>query len=211
MARPSVSPEQRAEMRQRIQNAVAAIGKRRNIAPGDVRSWDEVTIRDVTDEADISVGTFYKYFNNRAELRQSLWAEPVDKLKTLMSAGVAATDDPQKKVRILLEHYVQFSVDSPRVFRGAFLFVRPDGDPKPELQSLEQEMFFQSLCAAFSEGQEKGIFAAFNVTEMAQVFWAAIHGAVALPINVDRYDFGEPSSLPESMINTLLRMISKKE
>lgn len=195
-------------MRRRIQAAVAAIGKRRKIAPSDVRRWDEVTVRDVIDEAGISIGTFYKYFKNRNELRQSLWVEPVEELRSAMLADIGESDGPEQKVRTLLEHYVQFSVDNPRLFRGAFLFVRPDDDQKPDVQGLEDEVFYRELRSAFAEGQEAGIFSEFNVDEMAKVFWAAIHGSLALPVNLDRYDFGVPSSLPTTMINTLLDMIS---
>lgn len=194
-------------MRRHIQAAVGRILKRRHIAPGDTRGWDGITIRDVIEEADISIGTFYKYFEGRNELAQSMWSEPVADLRAQMQVDYDQADDATGRLQKLLEHYVRFSVENERIFKGALLYVRPDSDAKPELNALETEPFYQNICSAFREGQKTGAFRQFDIHEMAQLFWAAIHGALALPIHVDRYQFDAPMVLSTNMINALLALI----
>lgn len=195
-------------MRSQVREAALRVIRRRQLAPGDVRGYERITIRDVIEEAGISIGTFYKYFKNRADLAQLLWSEPVDSLKSEMQSDFDLAANPTDKIKVLLEHYVRFSVENRRVFRGAFLFVRPDGDQKPDPIDLKDEMFYQNLVTAFLEGQDSGVFRAFDTHVMAQLFWAAIHGTLALPVNLDRYHFDEPEALSSEMIDGLLAMIA---
>jgi len=207
MPRPSITPEKRAKMRATIREAVVRLSLRLEIAPGDTQAWDAITIRDVAEEAGISVGTFYKYYKDRSELAQSLWAEPVAELRQTMQADIDAAADPVAKVESLLGNYAGFATENRRLFRRAFMFVRPEGASKPELQKLEQETFFSNLVAAFEEGQGSGVFKPFDPPEMAQVFWAALHGSLVLPDNLDRYDFDPPEQLSRVMITHLMAMI----
>ena len=207
MPRPTITPEKRAKMRSEIRGAALRVINRMGLAPGDAQGYEQVTIRDVIQEANISIGTFYKYFENRQDLGQSLWAEPVDDLKSSMQSAFDHATDPRAKIRALLEHYVSFSVQNRRVFRGAFLFVRPDNHPPPVPVDLKDEMFYQNLCAAFGLGQQQGIFRPFDTHEMAQLFWAGIHGSLALPVNLDRYNFDPPETLTSNMIDALLALI----
>lgn len=186
------------------------LARRQNLEPGDTRGWEQITIRDVIKEADISIGTFYKYFKDRADLAQYLWSEPVDGLRSKMQFDFDRATDPVDKIRALLEHYVQFSIENRRVFKGAFLFVPPDGRKQTQSVKLKDEIFYQNLCAAFLEGQKSGVFRSFDIHEMAQIFWAGIHGCLALPINLERYDFDQPDMLSSSMINSLLFLITAR-
>lgn len=205
MPRPSISPEKRAEMRSAIRAAAIRVIRRKNIAAGDIKGLEQVTIRDVIKEADISIGTFYKYFNNRTELGQALWAEPVEQLKTDMAADLDGVDNPETQIRILLGHYIRFSVENRRIFKGAFLHVRPDDQPKPPKTALDTEYFFLKLREAIKAGQAAGAFKPSDPHVTAQILWASIHGALALPENLDRYRFDE--DLAEHMVEALLGML----
>ncbi len=194
-------------MRSYIRDAVVRIVRRRKITPNDTGAWNKITIRDVIKEADISIGTFYKYFKDRADLAQTLWTEPVDKLRSEMQAEFDQADGPEKQIRILLEQYARFATENPQLFKHIFLTI-PDGRYRPEEKiELKDEMFHRNLCAAFKEGQQSGVFGDFDVGQMAQIFWAAIHGSLALPINLDRVGFDSPGQLPSHMIEKLMAMI----
>lgn len=208
MARPSITPEKREKMRSHVRAAVVSLVRKRNIAPGDAQAWNDITIRDVIEEAGISIGTFYKYFENRDDLAQTLWAEPVGRLRSDMQASVDAATDPAAKVRSLLDHYVRFALENDRLFRSAFLLVRADTARPSDLLALEEETFYRNLCAAFREGQENGVFKTFDPHIMAQTFWAAIHGSLALPINLDRYEFDPPNAMATNMIAALMQLVT---
>lgn len=209
MPRPFITEKQKTEMRARIRRAAIRVVRKQRLTPGDLRGYQRITIREITEEADISVGTFYKYFKNRDDLAQSLWAPPVEKLRQEMQADFESTEEPREQIRGLLEHYIRFSVENREIFRGAFLLVRPEGDAIPNPAKLQDEVLYENLCRAFTAGQASGEFRDFDVHRMAQVFWASIHGSLALPVNLDRYDFDPPVELAGDVIENLLYSISK--
>jgi len=208
MARPAVSPEKRAEMRSRIREAVVRIARSRKIAPNDVWAWAEISIRDVAEEADISVGTFYKYFKDRADLAETLWSEPVDRLRNEMQARFDAQETSIEKLRALLEDYAGFAIADPKLFTHIFLSVPAGQNRNPGARQLSEEPFFNNLIIAFEEGQRSGELRDFDPHMMAQTFWASIHGCMALAVNLDRYAFDAPDERASIMIDSLLAMVT---
>jgi len=211
MPRPALTVEQRDELRKRIRDAASRLGGSQDVNYADVHNNSNISIRKIAKEAGISVGTFYTYFDSLADLAQSMWSEPVRELELRMSSDFEKTEGAVNKIRMLLEHYVRFSKEFRSVFRGAFLFVRPEGAHKPDVLSLEETNFYSLLCNAMEEGQRTGEFVNFEVREVAQTFWAGIHGALALPINLDRYKFDSSDAIAASMIDALLSMVSSRK
>lgn len=211
MPRPALTVEQRDELRKRIKEAASRLGGSQDVNYADVHNNSNISIRKIAKEAGISVGTFYTYFDSLADLAQSMWSEPVRELELRMRNDFEKTEGAVNKIRILLEHYVRFSKEFRSVFRGAFLFVRPGGAVKPEVLSLKDTDFYNMLCNALEEGQRSGELASFNVREMAQTCWAGIHGALALPVNLDRYKFDSADAISANMIDALLSIISNNE
>ena len=151
----------------------------------------------------------YKYFEDISDLGRSLWQEPVEELRQHMAAIVAQTDDPAVRIRTLLQAYADFARDKHRVFRGAFLYVRPESREKPEQFPLEAEPFFNHLKTAIAQGQEAGIFVEGDIKRLAQLLWAALHGALALPNTIERIAFDPPELLAAAMIDSIMAMIEK--
>lgn len=195
-------------MRSRVRQAAVDIARRRKINVNDRAGWNAISIRDIVAEANISIGTFYKYFADRDDLAQTLWTEPVGKLRAKIQVEYDAARDPADKVRVLLENYAGFARDNPRAFKFIFLSVRPEETPLPEPLALDEEPFFCHLCAAFRQGQEQGVFRDFDPRIMAQLFWAAIHGVQGLPINLARYRFADHAVFAVHMIDELLTLIT---
>ena len=198
-------------MRGHVREALIRLARKRGLTAGDTAGWRAVTIRDVIDEAGISIGTFYRYFKDRADLAQTLWVEPVNGLRAAMKADFAAAPDPEAKVRSLLTNYANFALANRALFKTVFLFVRPVGNEKPEPIKLAQEPFYSLLFSAFEEGQRSGDFRSFDNHEMAQMFWAGIHGSLALPENLDRYQFDHPEVLSANMIERLLEIVLESQ
>ena len=201
MPRPAITPEQRQETRERIRMAAAALVRQGNP--------EKITIRAVAKEAGVSVGTIYKYFEDLSDLGRSLWQEPVEELRQQMADIAATTEDPAQRVRALLQTYADFARRKHRVFRGALLYVRPDSREKPEQAPLDAEPFFHHLKSAIAEGQETGAFIDGDQKQLAQLLWAALHGALALPNNIERLAFDPPEQLAEAMIDSIMMMIEK--
>ncbi|MEP2102292.1 MAG: TetR/AcrR family transcriptional regulator [Parasphingorhabdus sp.] len=202
MPRPAITPEQRLETRERIRAAAATLVRRGNP--------ESITIRAVAKQAGVSVGTIYKYFADISDLGRSLWQEPVEALRGQMLDIVRKTDDPVARIRALLQEYADFARDKERVFRGAFLYVRPETRPKPDAIALEEEPFFQHLQAAILEGQKSGVIIDGNAKTLAQLLWAALHGALALPNNIETIAFDPPKKMADEMIDSIMVMIDKR-
>ncbi len=198
-------------MRSLIREAAIRFARREHIAAGSGWAWNKVSIRDVVEEAGVSIGTFYKYFEDRADLAQSLWAEPVEQLHRQMQADYDAAANPEAKLRALLERYVDFAIEDPARFAGIFLSVPGSQYRQSNILELDDEPFFANLKVALDEGQSAGIFGHFDTHQMAQLFWAAIHGSLALPVNLDRFKFEPMGPLSDAMIDTLLNLVLKKK
>lgn len=196
MARPPASPEERQRQRRRIQRAAGDLH-----AEGGVLS---ITARAVAKRAGVSTGTIYSYFSSLQELMRSLWREPVSVVERQLEAVARSHADPVARLHALLETYATFAFERPDVYRGALMYVRPESLPKPEAQPLFDLTFPRLLRAALEEGQEQGAIRDGDVDEMAQLLWAALHGAIALPANAELYALAPPEELAPAMIRTLL-------
>lgn len=201
MPRPAITPEKRLETRERIRDAAGRLVRQGNP--------DNITIRAVAKEAGVSVGTIYKYFEDISDLGRSLWQEPVDALRAEMSVIAEKTEDPATRIRTLLREYANFARDKHRVFRGAFLYVRPDSRQRPDPTALEEEPFYRHLETAILEGQQSGVFVDGEARMQAQLLWAALHGALALPNNIERIAFDPPQKIVDAMIDAIMAMIEK--
>ena len=199
MARPAASPEERARQRRRIRRAAA-----------DVYAEDGIhgiSVRAVAKRAGVSTGTIYSYFSSLQELMVSLWRQPVAQAERELEAVARSHRDPVPRLIALMETYAEFAFSNPDVYRGAILFVRPASLPKPERQPLYELAFPRLLRAALEEGQQRGEIQAGDLDEMTQLLFAGLHGALALPVNVDRYEVASQQELAPAMIRTLLNAV----
>jgi len=196
MPRPALTAEQRRKIRSGIREAAIKLRTRQDS--------HKITVRAVAAEAGISVGTFYLYYENLGELAQALWQEPVQDLRVEVQAIAKKTKSPVKRIRKMLECYAQFEVDQHTVFKGAFLFVRPVSMSKPVPVQLKTETFYCLLRDAITEGQQRGEIREGDPGELAQLLWASIHGALAMPINLDRFGFYPSQKMAKKMIRFLL-------
>ncbi|MBU3004640.1 TetR/AcrR family transcriptional regulator [Paraglaciecola arctica] len=209
MSRRALTTEEKQQVRETIKQAASKLAEDMSLTFEDTQSKKDFSVRKIAKEAGISIGTFYKYFDSVSELAKSMWSEPVEELNAKMKRDFDNCDDPALKVRLLLEHYVRFSNDYRRVFRGAFLFVRPEKFATPTRSKVQDEPFFILLCQALEDGQQSGDFRDFDISDMAKTLWAGIHGALALPVNMDTLIFDTPEGLASHMLDSLIFLVKK--
>lgn len=196
MPRPRSTPTQRNEQRQRIRKAAAEIYEE--------DGPDALSVRAIAARAGTSQGTIYTYFTNLADLMRSLWAEPVAKVGRDLERLAASIDDPVDRVRALLTAYLDFAMANPEVYRGAILYVRPTSAPSPDQQDLDKLPFYRLLAAALADAEQNGQLRNDDPRRIAELLWAGVHGAIALPINVDLYALTESGVLAAEMIDLLM-------
>lgn len=196
MARPALTEEQRRQTRRRIQQAAAELYAE--------SGFNDITARKIAGRAGVSVGSLYSYFDNLTELMQSLWKGPVRRLQKEMDAALAADEEPLARLRIFLERYAQFALTERATYRGAFMFVRPETQTKPDPVPLEQDPLFAALRGIILAGQDQGQIRDGDTNQIAQTIWSGIHGAVALPLSIDRLALSPPEQALPLMVETLL-------
>lgn len=195
MARTAATPEQRAQIREKIRAAAAAVYEEKGAAGTSARA--------IAVKAGVSVGTLYSYYANLPDLMRSLWAEPVAEEIERLRAATAETHDPLDALQLLLKGYAAFAFRRPDILKGAFLFVRQgDGSALPPAPASVE--FERMLIDTIEAGQKTGQIKQGPADQMARTLWAGVHGALALPINIESLDFGEPAQLVDDMVAMLL-------
>lgn len=199
MPRPALTEEQRRSSRRKIRQAAAELYA--------VRGLNGVSIRAVAHLAGVSTGTVYSHFGSLSELLQSLWRRPAAKLIERMAQISQDEDDPVKRLRALLHTYVDFSEANTEVFRSAFLFVRPSHLDAPKQLPLTKDLFFTLFSSAITDGQQSGLFRQGDPLNLAQLVLGAVHGALALPINLHRLALKQGASAARQAIDAQLQWL----
>ena len=199
MARPKASPEQRAVVRRSIQSAAAELYRSEGLSA--------ISARAVATRAGVSVGTIYSYFGDLTGLMQSLWTGRIAQLEDEFRALAAQHPDPLERIAALLRAYLEFGVNQAVLYRNALMFVRPTALETPDKQPLSEFAFPSLLHMAVAEGQSSGAIIDGDIASLVQVLWSGVHGALALPVNMDRLDLTDAETMTESMVSALIRAI----
>jgi AcrR family transcriptional regulator len=192
MPRPALTEEQRRLIRRNIREAAARLYAENGI--------NNVSVRAVAQQAGVSVGTVYSHFGSLSELMQSLWRRPARKLVQQMTRLAEDLPDPADRLKALLEAYVRFYIEEPQVFRGAFMFVRPENLEAPEQTALEDDAFFSLFRDAIIAGQNEGRFRSGDPDTLGQLIIGSVHGALTLPINLHRLALSEGPEIARQAI-----------
>ena len=200
MARRPATEAQKKAARRQIQKAAASFYAEHGAAA--------VSARAVAQRAGVSVGKIYAHFGSLQGLMQSLWMEPIEAINVQLGEMAAEISDPIQRLRALLNAYVEIALARPQLFRGAFLFVRPETMPRPDREPLEGTPFASLLISTIGEGQRLGLLKGGDARKLAEIVWAGVHGCLALPVNLERLDFIEPEGIAARMIDILLRDLS---
>lgn len=199
MARPKASPEQRAQVRRSIQQAASDLYRAEGLSA--------ISARAVATKAGVSVGTIYSYFGDLTGLMQSLWTGPISALEDELRALAQRVSDPKARIEALLRAYLAFGVEQSVLYRNALMFVRPSALGTPEKQPLDQFAFPTLLRAALVQGQSDGVIISEDPDKLVQTLWAGVHGALALPVNLDRVALQSAEEVSDVFIRALMRAL----
>jgi AcrR family transcriptional regulator len=203
MGRPALSDAQRTETRRRIRDAALKLYTEQGL--------DAVSIRSVAQAVGVAASGIYSYFNSRQALIEALWFDPVMAAVGEMIRVAEATPDSVARVERVLRVYIAFAMDNPEIYRGAFLFVRPDAMEPPVAGKLDDLPFHTILRDAIRAAQDDGRYAQGDADMLAQTLWAGLHGAVALSTNVEHWSFASKPERVESMLSLMLSGLNARK
>lgn len=196
MPRPQATPEQRAELRRRIQRAAAELYTQQGIT--------SITARAVAKGAGVSVGTIYAHFNGLPELMRSLWTGHVERFETRLRTLASEEADPVRRIDKVMTAYLDFGIENADLYKGVFMFVRPEGLEPAETAAFDSAAILDLLTEAIEDGQSRDLIIGGSAREIALFLWSGLHGSLALPINFD--GFAPPTS-PQTRADTVTRLI----
>ena len=199
MPRTEATPEQKEEVRRVIRRAAADVY--------NLGGQGAVSVRAIAKKAGVSVGTVYRYFGSLHGLYESLWTGPGARLEADMRAIARSVHEPRARLRALMTAYVQFAKENPDIYRGVFMFVRPQDKVAKDRKPATESTFASLMCLAIEEGQAEGQFRPGESHEMAQLIWGGLHGCIALPNNFGTLEFSEPDKTIDQMTEVLLSFL----
>lgn len=196
MARPPATTEQRREARNAIRRAAIEIVTEDGTA--------SVTARQVASRAGVSVGTLYTHFDSLSDLMRSLWTPVIEEADLKLAAVAAACPDPLDRIRAILGEYASLALSNHVLHRNTLLYVRPANAPAPERFPANDLQLHRLLQQAISDGQHQGEIIEGDAVRFAQLLWAGVHGALALPVNADIYELEPAAQQIALMIDSLI-------
>ena len=170
-----------------------------------------VSVRAVAKRAGVSTGLLYSYYANLSDLMRSIWMVPIADLGRSLAAVEAREADPVARIETLLTTYIDFTIGNDETHRGLLLFVRPPDSTTDRSDDPEELMLFAALRRAIEEGQAAGAIRAGDSRRLAQLLWSGVHGALALPINIDTYDLADGPPMAVDMVAALIRSITTED
>lgn len=143
------------------------------------KGFDNVTMRNIADEIEYSVGTIYLYFKDKGEIFFELhnrgFAEFYKK-----QLSVQRIKDPIERLKAHGEAYVQFAMESPEYYDLMFISRTPAKEIKKSEHWEEGERTYEILKLNINQAMEAGYFKNVDLDVAAFSLWSFVHGISAL-------------------------------
>lgn len=148
------------------------------------KDYNSATIDDVAAEADLSKGTVYLYFQNKADLFHSTIEMGMERMNTIVQEIVSSSDDPVAGIREIIKRLLDYSEENMDFFK-----ILSSGQAHFEIharmmaESDFKERMIETGCrniAILAEliqrGIDMGVFKQVNAEDAAFVLTSAIRG-----------------------------------
>ena len=183
------------------------------------RGLDQTTIDDVAEQAEVSKGTIYLYFQSKEELYISVFMDGLDILAGQLHAlrTEFAERQADELIREIRDIYYAFYKKYPEYFYSHSLLYhgRIKGKVDPVIWAATHQKTRQCL-AVFSEiiqkGMEDGIFREVDAWQTANSFWGAATGVMMMLDDDEHQQMVGISAkdLLDATIEMLIRSVLKK-
>lgn len=203
MPRRPASEEMREAARERIHDAAISLWRAHGI--------DGVTVRGVAEACGYSVPTIYAHCGNRAEIVQSLWRVADDLFAGEARRIEALGLPPRARVRAALEAFFDVAYREPEIFRAVLLQSEPPPPGERPAIELGALPLTRVLMDALGEIEAEGVALPGGLRAATLAIWAAVHGAVALPVNLPKFCFGPREEMAAATIDYLLAALERPE
>lgn len=143
------------------------------------KGFENVTMRNVADEIEYSVGTIYLYFSDKDEIFYELHKMGFDEFYKRQLA-VQNIKDPLSR---LTEHglsYIQFALDQPHYYDLMFISRTPGKFINQQDEWISGTRTYDLLKLNISQAKDAGYFKKTDVEVAAFSLWSFVHGISSL-------------------------------
>lgn len=192
MPRQPQSEEDRARVRQRIVEAARTLF--------DESGFEAVSMRAIGLRVGLTASALYGYFPSKSDLVRGIWSEALADLGERLRGISEANPDPLQAICALGSAYAAFALEDRVRFRVLFLWTNDAIRNAPE----ENHGPYNILLGRVQQAIAQGLVPNHDDADLlAQIFWSAIHGVVALQIACTDFTFRPAPLLVETMIATV--------
>jgi AcrR family transcriptional regulator len=152
------------------------------------QGYDRFSMRQLAERIGYSVATPYLYFRDKDDLLFTVVDEGFDRFKQQLAEAAVSSDDPWERLNALGQAYISFGLRNPVYYqlmfmwRVDFLTQSPMGEQQPRLET------FRILQDAVQYAMDAGAVQPGDAESYSDVFWATMHGIVALAISMPMFD-----------------------
>jgi AcrR family transcriptional regulator len=158
---PTRGARRRARTRQKLTDAATVLISEKGVAG--------LRIQEITERADVALGSFYNHFDSKQELVEAVVAATIDARAQAIVARMASIEDPAEVVSFACRRVIRIAHDDPAL---AWLFVHLD----------RADVLFESMVLPYwVETLERGTRAGrFDVSETQIALTGVTGGALAV-------------------------------
>jgi AcrR family transcriptional regulator len=194
----------RERLKQEIRDEI--IGAARDLFV--VEGYASVSMRKIADRIGCAPGTIYLYFEDKDSILSAICVETFAKLNKRMEAIRNDAGDPVERLRRGGRQYIQFALDHPHHYLVTFgLTGTPDFKNEEALQAGQHSFNCMRECVRLCV--DAGRFRSDDVEQIAQSYWACLHGVVMLLITKCDFPFIEQNRLIDSVVDMALEGFRK--
>lgn len=140
------------------------------------QGYDGVTMRALARDLGCSPMTPYRYFENKAEIFDTVRLAASDRFADAIDAAVKSHSAHRERLVAMCHAYVRFAIDEPHGYRIIFEL---DRQQRPDPVTVEEARSWFIMKAAVAEAIDDGALAG-DANVVAHLLWSGVHGMVAL-------------------------------
>ncbi len=152
--------------------------------------YRNITIKDITDRARVSIGTFYIYFDNKISIYKSVLYEGILQLEVHLRNSVKALDPDKESAENLLiqlgKAYTQFYLQNPEYFDIIAVLNITEDELRENHSRISKEIHIKAreilrfIESIIRLGNQKKEFNIKNTGAAATGIWALLEGILIL-------------------------------
>ncbi|KAB7727265.1 TetR family transcriptional regulator [Rudanella paleaurantiibacter] len=197
--------ERKAKEKEELRNHILAAAMRLFAEKG----VDNVTIRNIADAAEYSVGTVYVYFKDKSAILHALHTQGFSDLRSRFQI-LTYVADPMERLKASGHVYVQFAVENPHMYQLMFSVADPIDHVEcaPDGKWHEGQSTFNFLRDMVQACVDAGHFSGHQPVALAYLIWGAVHGICSLSI-MKRASVTELNNPVGEGLTEFLRMLDR--